>query len=71
MLIVLLWATSPELFGVQLVVIDLITRSDRRLNSGTTGVRSHWNLGSSLAVGAAPFGSIVVAVVWTEIEGRV
>ena len=63
MFIVSLWATSPELFGVQLVVINLITRSDRRLNSGTTGARSPWNLGSSLAVGVAPYGSIVVAVV--------
>ena len=54
MFIVLLWVTSPEL--------DLITRSDRRLNSGTTGVRSPWNFGSRLTVGAAPFGSIVVTV---------
>ena len=53
----------PELFGVQLVVIDLITRSDRRLNSGTTGVRSPWHLVSSLTVIAANFVSIVVTVV--------
>ena len=69
MAIVLPCAISPELFGVQLVVINLITRSDRRLNSGTNRVRSTCNCDSSLTVGAASFGSRVVAVIQTKIAG--
>ena len=62
---------SSELFGVELIVIDLITRSERSLNSDTKEVRRICIIGSSLTFSTAPFGNIVVDVFWTQTASSV
>lgn len=62
---VLIQVTSPELYGVQLVVAtSVVTKSDRRLYSGTTGKQKPLNIYDvQTACADGPSGSIVVAVV--------